>query len=423
MQLIINCDQEHKLKYLHYLMIFWMCQLLKTNLFFTIGIDNSYIITILFGVMVAALYKKRVLFLSKYVLWYILLISCVLFSIVMTGGALTIGTILHVLGKILFVYVTIMFDAKKFAHRFVKLTYVFSISSLVCWGIYIVFGAGAAAAISRLLYHRGNLYGLFFIGYNFTSTGITGGRNAYLFSEPGVYQLLVNTALYFVLFHEDEFKDKSIKYVIVFIITILTIQSTEGYMIFLMILLAGLLRKNPDRSKALMKIKYALIVFVGIAFTYLSKFANQSSFIYVNFFGKIMNSSNQLDFSQGTAAARYNSFQNFFSFFEAGIDKILFGVGSAGGTGGQYVDTNGMLVLVVYFGLIFAVVFYGYNLYQCMKYSKDFFELICIVFIVICHGMSQPDFMNVMIVLVMLFNPLEAFTQYQCEGDPEYETN
>lgn len=417
MKLVIKCDHEHKMKYLHYLMIFWMCQLLQTNLFFAIGIDNSYIITIVFGLFVAVSYKKRVSLHSKYVLWYVLLICCVLFSITKTSGGLTSGTVLHVLGKILFVYVTITFDTKEFVHRFVKLTYVFSICSLICWGIYVVLGPGVASAICRFLYHNGELYGLFFIGYNFTITGIAELRNTYLFSEPGVYQILINIALYFVLFHEDKIKDKSIKYIIVFIITILTIQSTEGYLIFLIILLAGVLRKNHNKSRALMRIKYAIVMFFAVVLVYLNKFATQTSFIYVNFFAKIMNSSNQLDFSQGTAAARYDSIHKFASFSKSGIDNILFGVGSTGGSAGQYVDINGMLVLIVYFGVIFAVIFYGFNAFQCIKYSKDFFEFVCIVFIVICHGISQPDFMNVLILLIMLYNPLEAFGRYQYKGD------
>lgn len=79
-------------------------------------------------------------------------------------------------------------------------------------------------------------------------------RNAGIFTEPGVYQMVLNTALFVLIFMKDKLlnlTDKKIKkYVLIILITLITTQSTTGYIGGLLILLFGMFT-NIDISKSL----------------------------------------------------------------------------------------------------------------------------------------------------------------------------
>lgn len=76
-------------------------------------------------------------------------------------------------------------------------------------------------------------------------------RNNGIFSEPGRYQIVLNTAIYFLLMFPKLFSEnmaKVYKYLVVLIITLLTTGSTNGYMGLGIVLLMFLLA-NKQRSK------------------------------------------------------------------------------------------------------------------------------------------------------------------------------
>ena len=158
-----------------------------------------------------------------------LLMFCTIF---LTSGGLSLASSLSVITRFLVVMVTMSVDRENFLHRFLKTVYVFSIISLILFTFVQV--VGQAMAISVLfskLYEirggwRGSTYGLFLICYDFMDAS----RNAYMFGEPGEYQMLIMLALYFLAFKETEMDEKTRKkYLVVFLITMLTIQSTTGF--------------------------------------------------------------------------------------------------------------------------------------------------------------------------------------------------
>lgn len=422
--MVIDVSLESRQKYLHYALIFWMIQLIKSNFFAAVGIDRMYILTIVIALFLLIAYRQRVPLYKSHTLWFIALATCGILGMVSTSGALTLGTILNTLGKILFVYVVIVFDSRNFVKRFVHLAYVMSVCSILCWLIYVVLGSSVAQMICNFLYHGGpNQYGLFLIGYDFSQHGIIGLRNTYMYAEPGVHQMIPNTALIFTLFYGDRVSEKRIRYVLAFIINILTIQSTEGYMILISTLLIAVLQSERLQSTGFKNIRYILLTIFAGAYFYVVNFVTEGSFLYRNFYIKIFNESNQIDFTRGTASARTDSLLKVESFFNADISTILFGAGSAtsGVSTSSFSGINGIFVLVAYFGMIFAVIFYGYCLYQLIKNRNNILFVFAVIFAIICHGMSQPDFMNVLCVSMLLYGSIYNIEKYNWEESYELD--
>lgn len=407
--MVISTNRESRLKYIHYALIFWMIQLIKSNFFAAVGIDAMYILTLLISVAILCLYKPRIRLYKYHTLWFFALVACSLLGMVSTSGGLTLGTVLNTLGKILFVYVVIELDSYNFVNRFVKMAYVMSVCSIICWLIYVILGSGVTGFICRFLYHGGpNQYGLFFIGYDFSQQGIIGLRNTYMYAEPGVHQMIPNTALIFALFYGERVEKNVSKYVIVFIINILTIQSTEGYMILIATLVIAVFQTKRFQTKSFKNIRYVLLSFFAVAYVYVTRFVTEESFFYRNFYIKIFNEANEIDFTRGTASARTDSLQKVISFFNADLSTILFGSGSvsSGATRSAYSGINGLFVLIAYFGIIFGIIFYLFSLYQLVKNRKNILHICAVLFAVICHGMSQPDFMNVLCVSMLLYGSI-----------------
>lgn len=134
--------------------------------------------------------------------------------------------------RFLAVYAAVRVDPERFAGRFLKLTCLLASVSLLLFCFVQAAGPERALALFSRLYTLPNRKewlgpgcGLFLVGYNFMDPA----RNAYLFGEPGEYQSLISAALYLLTFEENGLPEKKkARYLAVFLVTLLTIQSTVG---------------------------------------------------------------------------------------------------------------------------------------------------------------------------------------------------
>ena len=88
-------------------------------------------------------------------------------------------------------------------------------------------------------------------------------RNAGLFLEPGSHQIFINFALLFLLISQKELQYSKCKYIsklLILIITLLTTQSTTGYMCFAVIMVAVVLM---NKSTNLIEGKFAKWIKIG----------------------------------------------------------------------------------------------------------------------------------------------------------------
>lgn len=76
-------------------------------------------------------------------------------------------------------------------------------------------------------------------------------RNNGIFNEPGLYQMVLNTALYFTMFFPEQLKcgaKKQERYMLILIIAIVTCQSTTGYLSLGAIIVGYLMTKQKGKK-------------------------------------------------------------------------------------------------------------------------------------------------------------------------------
>lgn len=124
-------------------------------------------------------------------------------------------------------------DYKVFITNYIKIMYVIAIISLVCFFI-AVFEPQLAEKLSSNMGHGMRIYKVSpFYTWGWDNIFL---RNSGVFWEPGAYQGFLNIAFLMILIYKKYIKNSSLK-LIVFSMTIVTTQSTSGYIIFILIII------------------------------------------------------------------------------------------------------------------------------------------------------------------------------------------
>lgn len=328
-------------------------------------------------------------------------------TIFLTSGGLSLASSLSVITRFLVVMISMSIDRENFLHRFLKTVYVFSITSLILFAfVQIVGQAMAISVLFSKLYEirggwRGSTYGLFLICYDFLDPT----RNAYMFGEPGEYQMLIMLALYFLVFKEKEMDEKTKKkYLMVFLITMLTIQSTTGLFSLVVFVVCVLLSSAKTIHK---NTKRVILLLTVLACTYLMFFAGESSILYTAVLNKITNASGKLDLGATTGGDRVSSILGLVRIATIAPSSLVFGVGYRGIV--QYFGTfscSGIVNSIVMFGVFTCTLMYGYMIRNIVKYSSNGFEIIFVLFMIINNGLSQPDLLAVTGVIASCYGVL-----------------
>ena len=397
-----------KKKIFQYVIIFLMIQYLGGRLLSAAGSNIFYGACL----AISLFYLMRRKYLLKQDVGYfnflkILMIS-LLVTFILTFGNLSIGTSLSLISRFLIVYVAIVVDRNKFLERFLNLVFFLSIISLVSYGMIIFFGQETLSPLLSKLYEVKNVnswmnssYGLFFFVFNFMDPT----RNVSIFGEPGEYQMLINTALYLLIFKGETISAKvKNKYAIVFIITMVSIHSTSGFFNFMVLMLVSLLQSFKTVSP---KIKRIFIFFIISALVYMFFIATENSFIYTKFLNKFITNENTIDFAIQTGADRVGSINSFTNLVLKTPLALVFGVGYEGllKLNGEYY-ISGILNSIVMFGIITCIILYGYMIRNLLKYKRNYLEVVLVLFMSINMGLSQPDFLSIMTVLICCFGVL-----------------
>lgn len=319
-------------------------------------------------------------------------------TIFLTSGGLSLASSLSVIVRFLAVMVAMAIDRERFLHRFLQMVYIFSCISLILFAFVQIVGQSVAIGtlFSKLYEIRngsswvGNSYGLFLICYNFMDAS----RNAYMFGEPGEYQMLIMSALYFLVFKEKEMAEKTKKkYLMVFLITMLTIQSTTGFFSLVVFVVCVLLSNAKIIHK---NTKRVILLLTVLACTYMMFFAGENSILYTAVLNKITNASGKLDLGATTGGDRVSSILGLVRIATTAPGSLIFGVGYRGVV--QYFGTfscSGIVNSIIMFGIFTCTLMYGYMIRNIVKYSRNGFEIIFILFMIINNGLSQPDLLAI----------------------------
>lgn len=364
-----------------------------------IGNDNFIILTLLMGIYYV-LKKKTLFHLQKQ---YLLFIGCLFFSmlLVIIGSTLSLGTALSVTSIPLIIYATYKIDPANYLQRFIKLIFYIALISIILFTITRIYGFNSFSSIFPHLYtsffRGGEVYS--YGGFLYRFVTLHSDRNCGPFSEPGQYQCVLSSALYFIMFHPRLFEAKErIRYIIVFFLALITTLSTSGYIGIVILVFCYLLHSLKTIDE---RMKYAIIITIIGTMLFMSMTKLGNEFMNTVVFHKIY-ANGQLDFSLNSGGARTISISSVLTtVYNHPITLIGVGYDELHNMGVE--GCAGFLFLLLAVGIMSFSILFGFCFHQVFKYNKSIWDIMVRILLVLNMGLSQPHIMNVALFTMMLY--------------------
>ena len=393
-----------KEKWTHYFLIYLSLQFIGGRIFTYFG-SNMYGVALAIGIMVIVLHYPRYKF-PECQNWIILIGISLLFSFMLTMGDLSARTCLSVISRFIVVWATVLWNKEEFSKRFIKVSAFLCGASLVTFFLMQILGYSFISKFFAYLPCVKSTkgvpvsYGLFAFVFNVMDPY----RNAGIFGEPGEMQIMVNLGLYFVLYNSGDLENRSrIKYIVLFLVTMVTNLSTTGLFNTAIIVLAFVLGKYRNENKTVQKFLYVFLIAMVV---YLLFFAGENSFMYSAVLNKIT-VNGKIDLSGSTGSARLLSFVLLSKVISSSPLSLIFGIGFRGMGRFSSEETalacSGLISGLIMYGAITNILIYGKVFSLAIKKRVDWYESIALIFMVFNNGLSQPDIMAVAPVIVAVY--------------------
>lgn len=270
----------------------------------------------------AALYRYEIVDYRNFLVYLsiaLILVFCplksILFNCIVVVGSLVlcriftfngvgVGEIYIQLEQLCWMYLAVYLCEYKFAQNYVRCTFMLSCISLIFYLITLIspqiFQSLATSTYLSEYWTEDYYYVNIFYSYLQNSV-----RNTSIFTEPGIYQIVVNSAIFILLFCKNQItiSDRSrATYLTVFIITIITAQSVTGYIALIVMLLFFLFERTEYiwQTKAKQRI---FILLIGIIVLCLIMQLLGVGYIFDDILGKVVSNGN-IDLSQGSGKYR-----------------------------------------------------------------------------------------------------------------------
>lgn len=209
----------------------------------------------------------------------ILSILLVLFAAIirMTVGGIGIEAIVLLLSSVYIVAAAVIYNRDKIFDRLVKIIVFLAGCSLVLWLLCIVMPNIYTTLIPR--YETQMVYRIYSDSVNYqeihygarglflyTLREVDLSRNSGIFTEPGIYQMVLNLGIFIILFlNKFLYSKKTKSMLVILIITLCTTQSTTGFVGLIMIVIFYLFsrikeKKLFNKSKMVIAILCLLLV-------------------------------------------------------------------------------------------------------------------------------------------------------------------
>ena len=333
-------------------------------------------------------------------LFLICLFVLMLFTVVQTGGGLTIASCLSIITRFMIVYVAIDYDSDMFLKRFLNLVCLIAAISIAFFDIYTAFGYGALAPLYTKLYAYRPSSG--YVSYGLFLFRLRPGypRNIGLFGEPGQYAALLIPALYFHIFHTKDFygKKEFIFRLVIIVIAILSCQSTAGFIALLGVAIAFVGSRENNS-----KIAKNIMCFAAIALlVYLSTSSNENNFLQVNLLNKITNPTGKIDISHSSGAARLDGLENVIEIYSK-YPAAAFGIGTADLPGFDSDTCSGILNILLMYGVLVFVAIHGYLFSVAFSIRRNIYDFVGRIYIFLAICLSQPNIMFASLVLLLVY--------------------
>ena len=289
----------------HYIMIYFLLILNQSCMYEYFG-GNLGIRVALLGIVVLLILLQQDAEHDKYLFITGILLACTVLTRLITHGGVGLGIWVSWALPLLWGAYVVLYDIEHFMERFIKTAVFLAIIGVVFFLIQVL----APNLLIRLLpiqyntgfsdkiwydsinyeeiFHPG--YGVFL--YSYKAGGDSLLRNKGIFTEPGICQMLYNTAVFMLLFFQERISlgNKQIKkYLLILIFAIVTVQSTTGYIILSINLIVYLLTATEYKNH----IKGFLIAFgicglLLLGFDYFLR--KDQSFLFISIIQKFFGS-------------------------------------------------------------------------------------------------------------------------------------
>lgn len=398
---------------IHYLLIYLVIAFQGSPIYCQYQ-DILLIVAILFACIFLFI-RKQLIVINKDIAYIYLLLVVMLITVVTSGGSLTVMSVGNMIARFLLTYVCIAYDRKYVVDRFVKMVFFLSICSLIIFVIQIVdFSLIYKLPSYYINEHNQKFYGGILAG----AAKIHQYRNIGIATEPGRHQIYLITALFFLLFRSEQLYVKMKKKGIIcvcIIVTLLTTQSTTGY-IALIIVIGGYLLKrqkniSKDNTRIRQKIKSLLLVMIlGLIIYVLS--TGEENFIYQSLINKLFDTTGHLNLKQNTGSARtisilldlsialkhplglgYTKYQKIWTANRGMFSFIGFADSSS---------TTGITSTLAAFGFPAWIMIMWYYIKNGLKNADNWLEFIVLMLILINNGLAQPMFVTPPMLILFL---------------------
>lgn len=381
----------------HYLLIYLMMQYHVATFY---AIHQKYFepfIITTFALFTLINYRK---FKRSMLIPFLIILSTLIIMIsLITEGSLGIHSVKNIIMPIFITSVIILYDKNLVLLRYVKFCYYLSLLSLPFFAM-CRFNIQLA---SRLLpkyigpvndfYYGKVIYSMRYV-YNFDT------RNSSFFTEPGLFCVVLVAALYIMLFMGNELtlsKKKFSRYIIVFIITILTTLSAAGYISFGVVLIGFLVSKKSHGNIKHNKFKIiALISIVVFLLGLNNELYKDQSIINVYLFSKMDSTALAIEGNSGNARLATIDLSI------ASLLKNPLGVGMTTLVKQlpDYAVGARFTLFIAAFGVETALLFYFYILKEFYRVKKNSFAFYCFIisYIVLSSAQSQVFYSSLLMI-------------------------
>lgn len=356
---------------------------------------------------------------SKTLIFFAIAIMIDVLIVRFTSGGIGLTYFWHAMSGMAITYCAYLYNKNFFIHRYVKCVFFFSLLSLFFWCVSLV-APTIIPQITFLSYvnfyrkfylsdtqfnslpvtYYGALFYVFRVGNELT-------RNNGIFNEPGLYQMVLNTALYFVMFYPEKIfmsNKKKRQLLILLILTIVTVQSTTGYLSLIVLIIMYLVSSNIEGGD---KVPIKIIIAIAIIILAVDQVVNgTNSLVGSVISSKITMENGTLSFVS-TGAARVDTF----AIVLASLIRHPFGVGAdlfhnmiiaAGKTSS---DGAALMASAAQLGVQIWAILIAFFAYPAYKHKKSIYSFVAVVFMFINTTLGQSDiFYPVLLILAMNFD-------------------
>lgn len=302
------------------------------------------------------------------------LIFLMIINIVINKNEMTSSNVNLVIGNCLYVtsamLIAVCVNKRQFVSWYIRIMEIMCIVSLPCWLITII-NSDLALSFCQTGYNWSVRYG-YSPFYTWGWNGTIFQRNSGMFWEPGAFQGFILLAILMIIFNVDKKNDNNRKVeLVIFGVTLLTTQSTTGYILLIALLIccwdriAGVFgAKNP-------RLKIILTALLGIGVFYIifssgnisSKFSSNnvsSTTRFSDLFGGLLMCLKGGILGLGETATK-------------DATKLLLGV--------DINDSAGLLAMIYTYGILFGIC---YIVLICRGIRRFFDDAKTIEYIVLC---------------------------------------